>query len=125
MDWHTRVVSISSANPEQLEEHFLCEVNRDGQVPVLTNKNLLAQPMPESVEISLYISEWYPSLLPPSHKKDIRQLIEELHDINYGVLTFGTGSRHPTILLQRVEDLMKAPDTSARYRKALQYKFDV
>ncbi|KAF2995482.1 hypothetical protein E8E14_003867 [Neopestalotiopsis sp. 37M] len=122
MDMHFELVDISSKNPEQLTEHFLCKVNRDGQVPVLTNDEHLPKPMPESVDISFYLCDWYPRLLPREHEAVIRSLIKELHEINYGVLTFGTASKHPTKLVDKVEELLQQPALSDAYRSALERK---
>ncbi|KAI0168079.1 hypothetical protein BJ166DRAFT_521413 [Pestalotiopsis sp. NC0098] len=122
MDMRFELVNISPDNPEQLSEHFLCHVNREGQVPVLTNKPLLPEPMPESVDISYYICAWYPRLLPREHEAVIRSLVHELHEINYGVLTFGLGSQHPTRLAAKVEELLCQPEISDAYRHALEHK---
>ncbi|ETS87868.1 hypothetical protein PFICI_01696 [Pestalotiopsis fici W106-1] len=122
MDMRFQLVDISPENPEQLSEDFLCKVNRDGQVPVLTNEQHLTEPMPESVDISYYICDWYPQLLPKEHEAVIRSLVQELHQINYGVLTFGPGSRHPTRLVAKVEELLEQPGLSESYRSALERK---
>lgn len=122
MDMRFELVNISPDNPEQLSEHFLCHVNREGQVPVLTNKPLLPEPMPESVDISYYICAWYPRLLPREHEAVIRSLVHELHEINYNVLTFGPGSQHPTRLAAKVEELLCQPEISDAYRHALEHK---
>jgi len=46
--------------------------------------------MPESLDITYYIAKQYPSLLPENHKDQIVELLNELHNINFFALTFGS-----------------------------------
>lgn len=76
-------------------------------------------PIPESVDITLYIAETYPDLLP---NEQVRVLLEELHTVNYFSLSFAGRPRTPKDgLLQ----LLARQDISDRYRKALEYKLTV
>lgn len=116
------MISLSPDNPEQLTEFFLCKINPDGQVPVLANDALFKNPMPEAIDITWYICEWYPLLLPLEHERTIRELITKLHNINFAVLTFRPQAQNPERLRKRVEQLLQHESTSDEYRRALQHK---
>jgi glutathione S-transferase len=122
MKMEYRQVDISMEAHEQLDETFLCEINPNGVVPVLYNHRVLEKPMPESVDISYYICKWYPSLLPVQHEQVIRDLITELHGINYRLLTFGIVTKYPKTNVTFIKDTLARPDISDRYRKALEFK---
>lgn len=122
MEMQFKLVDIGPDSAEQLSEHYLCNINSKGKVPTLANDKLLSKPMPESVDISWFLCDWYPSLLPSEHETKIRQLVTELHEINYPILTFGTESKYPQKIRQKVEDLLSQPSISNEYRNALLYK---
>ncbi|KAI1209015.1 uncharacterized protein F4807DRAFT_107105 [Annulohypoxylon truncatum] len=115
-------VDIGPTGREQLSEFYLLKVNPKGTVPVLVNEKLLDKPMPESVDISYYIADWYPSLLPPQHKQVIHELMEELHQISYKLLTFGTRTKFPEVAVNWMRERINRTDISDEYRKALEYK---
>ena len=123
---------------EQLTEHYLCDINPAGEVKtyfVMLRSNetkirrqvpVLAPvdsdfTLPDSLEITKYIGRSYPSLLPESHSKQILDLLEQLHGINFYSLTF-TGS--PAAVEGRRDGLRKQleGDISDRYRKAIEFK---
>jgi glutathione S-transferase len=62
------------------------------QVPVLANAAVLGTPIADSLEITWYIADRYPSLAPAEHKEDIDHLLRDLHALNYFSLSF-EGSR--------------------------------
>lgn len=115
-------VDISLGGREQYSEWFLCDVNQDGFVPVLANPKVLGKPMPESVDISWYLCDWYPNLLPKEHEKVIRELIDELHLISFRLLTFGVKTRYPDAGVDYIKGLLQRTDISDVYRKTLEYK---
>ncbi|KAI1461868.1 hypothetical protein F4805DRAFT_411221 [Annulohypoxylon moriforme] len=117
-----KMVNIGPDGREQLSEFYLLKINPKGSVPVLVNEKLLDKPMPESVDISYYIADWYPSLLPPQHKQVIHELMDELHEISYRLLTFGTQTKFPSKALEWMQEQMRRTDISDEYRKALEYK---
>ncbi|KAI1383404.1 uncharacterized protein F4822DRAFT_76606 [Hypoxylon trugodes] len=117
-----KIIDISHKGREQLSEFYLLNVNPEGVVPVLVNDKVLGKPMPESVDISLYIADWYPSLLPSRHKQVIEELLDELHQISYKLLTFGTQTTFPTTSVAWLREQSQRPDISDAYRKALKYK---
>ena len=122
MTFQIYAIDISPEKAEQLSEFYLCKVNPNGQVPTLANDELLEKPMPQSLDISYYLCDWYPRLLPKEHEVVIRQLLKELHEINFGVLTFGVGSKHPGKLLARVKELLGQEGIPEQYQKALERK---
>ncbi|KAK6078949.1 hypothetical protein SCUP234_05875 [Seiridium cupressi] len=119
---HYKVVNISNDNPEQLNEHFLSKVNPKGKVPVLVNDTLLSEPMPETVDISYYICDWYPKLLPPKHETVIKELVAELHKINFTILSFGPESKNQAKLAEQAQKLLSQPNVSEEYAEALSNK---
>ncbi|KJZ71915.1 hypothetical protein HIM_08671 [Hirsutella minnesotensis 3608] len=122
MTLRIKSISLSPQNPEHLDEAFLCNVNKLGQVPVLVNKGALGAPMPQTLDISWYLCDWYPDLLPREHEAQIRRLLEELHAINYAVLTFGPDAALLRGSMGRVDGLLGRRDISAAHREALELK---
>ncbi|KAI0889738.1 uncharacterized protein GGS22DRAFT_149038 [Annulohypoxylon maeteangense] len=117
-----KMVDIGLESREQLSEFYLLKVNPKGVVPVLANEKVLDKPMPESIDISYYLADWYPSLLPVQHKEAIRELLEELHKISFKLLTFGTQTKYPSIAVDWMREQIQRPDISDEYKKALEYK---
>ncbi|KAI1143260.1 hypothetical protein F5Y05DRAFT_368032 [Hypoxylon sp. FL0543] len=120
-----KFIDISIHAREQLSEFFLLKVNPKGTVPVLVNERLLEKPIAESVDISYYIADWYPTLLPPQHEQVIKELIFELHEISYKLLTFGTKTKYPHLNRDWLLEQAKRTDISDEYRKALEYKAEL
>ncbi|EXJ70577.1 uncharacterized protein A1O5_06647 [Cladophialophora psammophila CBS 110553] len=107
---------------EQFTEDFLCNVNPKGKVPVLYHPTLLSHPMSESIAISDFICDRYPTLRPPEHAGTIDELIKQLHDISFYSLTYQTRPEHPEAMRLKLQELMNQPDVSPRYKDALQNK---
>ncbi|KAI0833932.1 hypothetical protein F5Y06DRAFT_280223 [Hypoxylon sp. FL0890] len=125
MKLERKFIDISRKGGEQLSEFFLLKVNPKGQVPVLVNEKLLEKPLTESVDISYYIADWYPSLLPPQHEQVIRELVDEMHEISYKLLTFGTETKLPQLSRNWLLEQAKRTDISTEYKKALEYKAEL
>jgi glutathione S-transferase len=115
-------VNITNDNPEQLNEKFLCKVNPKGAVPALVNEKLLPEPITECVDISYYICDLYPNLLPEEHESLIKEMLEELHKINFTILTFGPDSNHQAKLADHIRELLSQPSISKEYSEALSRK---
>lgn len=113
------VIDISPGITEQLSSNYLCNINPNGLVPALANKVLFTNPMVESTNISWYIAEWYPQLLPAEHESEIREFVGELHQINAGVLTMGPGGKVIPLLLEKTRTLLKQEDITGEYRDLL------
>ena len=109
---------------EQLTEHFLCDINANGEVPVLVPSSRDTGglgPIPDSVDITYFFASRYPSLVPKEHERDVKKLLADLHDINFFSLTF-TGK--PEMQQKNIASLQKTMegDVSERYRNAIEHK---
>ncbi|KAJ9608388.1 hypothetical protein H2200_007376 [Cladophialophora chaetospira] len=112
-------------NMEQLSEEFLCEVNAEGQVPVLLSSTALESPMPDSLRMTLYMSTRYPELIPAAQDPQIRKLLVELHALNYFSLSFPTRPQIAKGFEAAILARLEQPDITDRYRKALEFKLDI
>ncbi|KIY04204.1 uncharacterized protein Z520_00897 [Fonsecaea multimorphosa CBS 102226] len=109
----------------QLSEHYLCDINPEGQVPVLYSPALLKKPIADSLEITEYMAERYPSLIPKEHEQLIRRLLVDLHALNFFSLSF---PGRPTVaagMKAAVVRRLQMPGISERYREALKFKLTV
>ncbi|OAL27736.1 hypothetical protein AYO22_03402 [Fonsecaea multimorphosa] len=112
----------------QLTEYYLCEVNPRGTVPVLkgpSSSKVLKTPLSESVDITYFLAERFPSLCPPHLSQQIRRLLAELHDINYFSLTYTRKPQRASDMENSVLSLLSDPAISSRWREALKFKLDV
>ncbi|KAJ5610599.1 hypothetical protein N7510_007318 [Penicillium lagena] len=116
-------VIVDIFNEEQFSEHFLCEINALGQVPVLSSK-WLEKPIADSVHITHFLAERYPSLIPASHKEQITKLLNDLHALNYFSLSF-PGREYVAEGLKQSVSKRLATEVSPRYRDALTFKLGV
>ncbi|EXJ65707.1 uncharacterized protein A1O5_11234 [Cladophialophora psammophila CBS 110553] len=111
----------------QLAESYLCKVNPKGTVPVLTSSNpqRLKTPLSESVDITYFLAEYFPTLCPPHLASQITSLLSELHDINYFSLTYTDKPHRAVDMENSVQKVLARSDISERYRKALELKLEV
>lgn len=95
------------------------------QIPVLDVKK--GTPIQDSLEITHFIAERYPNLIPEGHQEEITALPKELHDVNYFSLSFAKfGGAHVAAgLAAAVEKILQDPGISDRYRSALEIKREV
>ncbi|CAN8099781.1 unnamed protein product [Discula destructiva] len=122
MTMQPHVVDISPDAAEQLHENYLSGINPIGLVPALANDVLFSKPMVESTNISWYIADWYPRLLPAEHEAEIRELVGELHQINAGLLTMGVNGKVIGLLLAKTRELLGQEGISEEYRELLRKK---
>lgn len=124
---------------EQLSEHYLCEINPKGQVsacpsphsiklinqtllvPVLTSSSL-DKPLPDSLDITHYLSNFYPSLIPEAHKERITKGLQDLHSLNYFSLSFPGRENVAQGFKDGVSKILTSGPISERYKDALEYK---
>lgn len=78
-------------------------------------------PIPDSVDITIFMANSYSSLIPKEHEKEVKRLIYALHDINFFSLTFAGKPEMQQRNVASLEARMKE-DVSERYRKAIEYK---
>ncbi|KAK5033476.1 hypothetical protein LTS07_003780 [Exophiala sideris] len=119
----TKVVDIF--HQEQLDEHFLCNINDHGQVPVLAHDSKLDRPIADSLEITYWLAEKYPQLIPAEHKDEIRQYLKDLHALNYFSLSFPGRAEVAQGFENGVNRRLADPNISDQYRKALEFKLSV
>jgi hypothetical protein len=92
----------------------------------LSHQTALAEPIQDSLEITLYLAERYSDLIPQSHKDEIIKLLHDLHSINYFSLSFPGKAEFASMRLRDpILKLLEEPTISDRYRNALRYKLSV
>ncbi len=82
--------------------------------------------MTESVDITYFLSEHYfPSLVPVQFREHVKQLLLELHDLNYFSLTYTHKPQRAADMEKSVLKALYDPAISNRYREALKFKLEV
>jgi hypothetical protein len=69
--------------------------------------------------------ERWPSLGPSEHAATIKNLLEEIHSLNYFALSFPDRPQIADKLVSTVEERLARSDLSPKYREALAYKLSV
>lgn len=84
----------------------------------------LDKPICDSLEITHFLAQHYPSLIPVEHKTEITQFLKELHALNYFSLS-SRGPENPADGFK--ESIFEKLDggVSERYRTALTFKLGV
>ncbi|KAJ9618017.1 hypothetical protein H2204_013247 [Knufia peltigerae] len=113
---------IDIYHEEQLAEHFLCNVNKLGQVPVLLTPAGQEGPITDSLEMTLYMASRYPSLIPSQYKEEIENFLTDLHALNYFSLSFPGRPQIAQKLVEAVQRRLDDPSISDRHRKAMEFK---
>jgi glutathione S-transferase len=86
---------------------------------------MLPRPVADSLDITFYLAEHYPSLMPSDHETDIKRLLRELHSINFFSLSF-TGKPHLAEGFKlAVSKRLNQVGISQRYADALRYELEV
>jgi glutathione S-transferase len=116
-------VDLRPPHFDQLAEHFICDVNPSGEVPVLISKQD-GHILPDSRNITFKIAEYYPQLMPEQHAATIHRLLAKLHAIDYYSLTFTGKYMFPCGTIATLLERRNSVDTSDRYREALDRKID-
>lgn len=77
--------------------------------------------VPDSLEITKFLSITYPNLIPTSNREEILDMLKRLHAINFFSLTYAgkpqSQERLKAVLQQRLDS-----DISPRYREAIEKK---
>ena len=92
---------------------------------MLYSPTLLKAPIPDSLEMTFYMSTRYPDLIPAEHEAQIRQFLVDLHALNYFSLSFPGREHVAQGFREAVLRRLAAPNISDRYRKALEFKLTV
>lgn len=83
-----------------------------------------ARPIPDSVEITKYLASFYPSLVPASHEREIKDLLAKLHEISFFSLTFAGHPEGQKNNKAYLEELLSG-QISEDYRKALENRVNM
>lgn len=78
----------------------------------------------DSVDITHYLSNFYPSLIPSAQKDQITKGLHDLHALNYFSLSF-PGRDHVAQGFKAAVEKRLAGNISERYREALKYKLEM
>lgn len=89
-------------------------------VPTTSTKSL-----PETLAITRYFAQSYPSMIPACFEEQINALLEDLHDINFFTLTFSERPGVARNFKTSVQNILAKDDISDRYREALKSKLEV
>ena len=93
------------------------------KVPVLVSTT--TKSLPETLAITKYIAQFYPSMIPACFEERINALLEDLHDINFFTLTFSERPDVARNFKASVQKLLAKDNISDRYREALKFKLEV
>lgn len=105
---------------EEVSEAYLTEVSSKGQVPALTSPSLPAN-ITDSRDISNWLREQQPLLVPTEHRETIDRLIESLYSFHAMAVSIPEKDRiHgvPNVAAAKLE----RSDISDKYRRALEMK---
>ncbi|OAP60326.1 hypothetical protein AYL99_05328 [Fonsecaea erecta] len=116
--------SVDIFHEEQLSEHFLTNINPKGQVPVLTSPALPA-PIADSMDITRFLAQRYPTLIPAAHAEEIHARLDALHALNYFSLSFPGRDHVAQGFKAAVQKRLDDPTISPTYRDALNYKMSI
>lgn len=105
---------------ENFSELYLTSVNSRGQVPALTSP-ALSSPLTDSYDISKWLCEKQPELIPQKHQEMIQNMMEKLYSFHAMTLTIGPDERKHGIL-NRAAELLEKKDLTERHRRALELK---
>lgn len=89
-------------------------------MPALTSP-ALASPFTDSYDISKWLCEKQPELIPEDHREIIQKMMEKLYSFHAMTLTIGPDERKHGIL-NRAAELLEKKDLTERHRRALELK---
>lgn len=81
----------------------------------------LEKPLPDSLEITFYLTELFPDLMPSAHKEDVIRSLKELHDLNFFSLSYEGHHAMTQGVVGAIRSKMQG-EVSQRYKDALNYK---
>ncbi len=79
----------------------------------------------ESIDITYCLGGPCPNLFPENQVEQIKQLLEELHEINYFSLTYTHAPQRASDMVNAVQTVLSKPNISSRYREALNHKLEL
>jgi glutathione S-transferase len=90
------------------------------QVPALTSASF-ASPLAESYDISKWLCEKQPELIPEEHRERIQSLLEKLYSFHAKTLTIGPNEKKHGIP-NKAAELLEQKDLTEAHRRALEIK---
>lgn len=81
--------------------------------------------IPDSLKMTFHMASTYPELIPAAHEKQIRQLLIDLHALNYFSLSFPGRQSIMQGIVDTIKSRIDDPTISNRYRKALEFKLSM
>lgn len=97
------------------------------RVPAMTSTDF-ANPVTESLEMTLHIAHFYPDLLPEVHAATVKQLLKELYTIqplSLSATPLGPDEQANGIANPSIDELLNKDDISPKWRGALEFKRDL
>ncbi len=79
----------------------------------------------ESLDITVFLGQVFPSLYPTHLDGEIKSLLKELHEITYFSLTYSKSPQRASDMENSVKALLSDTSISEHYRKALEFKLNV
>jgi hypothetical protein len=77
------------------------------------------------LDITWYLLDRYPDLLPQQREGNIRELLKAVHALNYFALSFPDRPQVAASFVKNIQDRLARDDISDEYRNALEYKLSV
>ncbi|KAK7960708.1 hypothetical protein PG996_011350 [Apiospora saccharicola] len=119
---HIREQALDLDHDENIAEWYLLNMNRKGQVPAMTVEGRAA-PITDSLDISYWLCDMFPHLLPQQHEATIRRLLRDLHAIEGISITIRRREGPEEDLIDPcVDKALARDDISPEYRQALEAK---
>ncbi|KAK9419691.1 hypothetical protein SUNI508_07177 [Seiridium unicorne] len=110
---------------ENIDEPYLLGLNPKGQIPTMTVEGL-SSPIADSLDISYWICQIYPKLLPEKHQSKIQSLLSQLHSIEALSLSAARPEHEKEdVVNPACDNALARTDISEPYRRALEYKKEV
>ncbi|ETS80556.1 hypothetical protein PFICI_08085 [Pestalotiopsis fici W106-1] len=120
LDINLKLVNLH--RDENLAEDYLLNINPKGQVPALTG-NDLPTPLTDSLDISYWLCNHFPGLLPEAHKPVIQQFLTQLHGFEGLSLSVPSkADRQEGVPNPSLDALLARSDITPEYKRALEYK---
>lgn len=115
---HIKLVNLH--REENLSEEYLTLVNSRGQVPALTSR-ALATPLTDSRDISEWLCEQQPELVPDHYRATIQSIMDKLYSFHAMALTIGREEKKHGIP-NRAAELLEQKDLTEHHRRALELR---
>lgn len=90
------------------------------QVPVLLGPGDVK--ITDSLEITHFLAERYPQLIPQAQKDIIVPLLDELHQVWFVSLSFTAAEGRGAGIVLQIQEIMAKPTSSESYKATLQKK---